>query len=82
MESFDIKTRCNRLIAAANQNLRDNEYNTRRFKGVNCTTADVEMVIIYAEAIRDHGTYEGHMIHPSETVQAVLEKMDLVEPRF
>lgn len=73
-------TSINKLLDVCNKSLRDNEYNSRTVAGVrDLSHADVEMAILYAEYIRDHGTYKGILMDPRGGVAELLTKYGLTE---
>lgn len=72
------RARCEDLIAAANKNLRENERNIRKFMGISCSASDIGTLILYAETIRDQGTYEGVLMPPRSEVRQLLKKAKLI----
>lgn len=64
-------------IAACDKCLRDNEYNTRKLKGVSCSHSDVGTVKLYAETIAAYGDYSS-LMRPHGAVEALLAKFGLL----
>lgn len=66
------------LIAACEKSLRDNEYNLRKVRGVEMSHSDVETAILYAETIQRCGTWEGELMRPRGSVEALLRKYGIL----
>lgn len=73
------RTKASKLIALCQKNLRENEYNSRKLKGVLVSASDVGMVILYCQTILRCGTYEGELMSPHCEVKDVLEKSGLLD---
>ena len=73
-----LKGEIKKCLAACEKSLRENEYNTRKLKGVDCSHSDVETVILYAQTIQRNGTYEGELMRPHGAVEDILRVYNLL----
>ena len=73
-----VRENCQKLIAACQKSLRENEYNIRKIKGVALSHSDVETAILYAETIQNFGTYEGQLMRPVGAVHELLTKFNVI----
>lgn len=56
-----------------------NERSNFTLKGVkNLSRSDLDTLLLYAEYIEKHGTYEGYLMKPRGAVAEVLEKYGLI----
>ena len=68
-----------KLIDSVKKKIANSEYRTVTMNGVkNLSRADLEEIIMYAEQIRDKGSYDGFM-QPRGGVGEVLKKAGLIE---
>lgn len=75
---MNINANAKKCIAACEKSLRENEYNVRKIKGIDCTHSDVETIILYTETIQRNGTYEGELMRPHGAVEDVLRAYNLL----
>lgn len=69
-----------RCTIQCQKSLAEHEYDLRTVNGVeNCSYADVETAILYAEAVQFHGTWRGQMISPSYKVREILDSFGLYD---
>ena len=65
------------LIALCEKSLQENEYNTRKIKGVSCSHSDVETIELYALTFLRTGSFDS-LMKPRCEVEAVLRKVGLL----
>lgn len=68
-----------KLISDCEKNLRENEYNTRKMKGVQLSHSDVETAILYANTILQYGTFENILMRPLGELAELLRKYGLLK---